>query len=146
MPRIQVDVRNGDRPELDAFLGDRLYEFNSTTTGIYDGELLNASVEDETGNIVAAMTGYTWGGCCEIVRVWVRRAMRGTGVGTALMEAAEREAVLRGCHQIVLSTHSFQALRFYEDLGFHRLAAIPDYPRGHEKITYVKHLPPGSRA
>ncbi len=72
MPRIQVDIRNEDRPELEAFLGDRLYEFNSGTTGISDGELLNASVEDEAGHIVAAMSGHTWGGCCEIGRLWVR--------------------------------------------------------------------------
>ena len=50
MPRIQVDMRDDDWPELEAFLGDRLYEFNSRTTGIYDGALLNASVEDESGN------------------------------------------------------------------------------------------------
>ncbi len=45
MPHIQVDMRHDDRPELEAFLGDRLYEFNATTTGIFDGKLLNASVE-----------------------------------------------------------------------------------------------------
>ena len=43
MPDIHVEIHNEDRPDLDAFLGDRLYEFNSTATGIYDGELLNAS-------------------------------------------------------------------------------------------------------
>lgn len=109
MPHIQVDMRHDDRPALEAFLGDRLYEFNSTTTGIYDGKLLNASVEDDAGHIVAALSGHTWGGCCEIGRLWVHESMRGTGLGTALMQAAEREAVRRGCHQIVLSTHSFQA-------------------------------------
>ena len=144
MSRIQVDIHNDDRPELEAFLGDRLYEFNSRITGIDDGELLNASVEDEAGNIVAAMSGHTWGGCCEIGRLWVHESKRGTGLGTALMQAAEREAVLRGCHQIVLSTHSFQAPRFYEKLSFQRLAAIPNYPRGHESIIYIKYLPGAS--
>jgi GNAT superfamily N-acetyltransferase len=109
MPRIQIGVRDDDRPELEAFLGDRLYQFNSRTTGIDDGKLLNASIEDAAGNIVAALSGHTWGGCCEIGRLWVDESMRGTGLGTALMQAAEREAVRRGCHQIVLSTHSFQA-------------------------------------
>ena len=108
MPPSQVDIRNEDRPERESFLGDRLYEFNSRATGIYDGELLNASVEDETGNIVTAMTGHTWGGRCEILRLWVHEALGGTGVGTALMQAVDREAVRRGCRQIVLSTHSLQ--------------------------------------
>ena len=145
MPRIQADIRDDDRPELEAFLGDRLYEFNSRITGIYDGALLNASVEDESGNIVAAISGHTWRGCCEIGRLWVHESMRGTGIGTALMQAAEREAVRRGCHQIVLSTHSFQAPRFYEKLGFRGLAAIPNYPQGYENILYIKDLPGASR-
>jgi GNAT superfamily N-acetyltransferase len=139
MSHIQVEIRN-DRSDLEMFLGDRLYEFNSRATGIFDGELLHASVEDEAGNIGAAISGHTWGGCCEIGRLWVHESMRGTGTGTALMEAAEREATRRGCHQMVLSTHSFQAPRFYEKLGFQRLAAVPNYPRGHENIVYIKYL------
>ena len=128
MPHLQVDIRDDERPELEAFLGDRLYEFNSRTTGLDDGALLNASLEDDAGHTGAAISGRTWGGCCEICRLWVHESRRGTGIRTALMQAAEREAVRRGCQQIVLSTHSFQASRFYENLGFRRLAAIPNYP------------------
>jgi len=39
-----------------------------------------------------------------------------------------------------LSTHSFQAPRFYETLGFHRLAVIPNNPAGHDDIIYIKEL------
>jgi GNAT superfamily N-acetyltransferase len=128
MPHLQVDIRDDERPELEAFLGDRLYEFNSRTTGLDDGALLNASLEDDADHTGAAISGHTWGACCEICRLWVHESRRGTGIRTALMQAAEREAVRRGCQQIVLSTHSFQASRFYENLGFRRLAAIPNYP------------------
>jgi GNAT superfamily N-acetyltransferase len=141
MAHIQIDIRPDHRPELEAFLGERLYEFNCRITGIYNGELLNASVEDDAGNIVAGISGHTWGGCCEIMRLWVHESRRGTGLGSALMHAAEQEAIRRGCQQIVLSTHSFQAPRFYEKLGFRRLAAMPNYPQGHENIIYIKYLP-----
>jgi len=146
MTRIQVKIRDDERPELDAALGERIYEFNSSTTGIHNAVLLNASVEDEAGRLVAGLTGHTWGGCCEILRLWVHESTRGAGVGTALMQAAEREAIRRGCRQIVLSTHSFQAPRFYEKLGFRRLAAIPNYPRGHESLIYFKELAGASGA
>jgi ribosomal protein S18 acetylase RimI-like enzyme len=62
------------------------------------------------------------------------------------MMAAEREATRRGCVQIVLSTHSFQAPEFYESLGYIRLAAIPNYPKGHENILYIKYLQSSSDA
>jgi ribosomal protein S18 acetylase RimI-like enzyme len=141
MSSIEIEIRSDDHPELEALLEDRLYEFNSRTTSIFDGTLLSAAIEDDDGNVVAGMSGHTWGGCCEIRLLWVDESRRGSGLGTALMRAAEREAMRRGCHQIVLSTHSFQAPRFYERLGFRRLAFIPEYPRGHEQVIYIKSLP-----
>lgn len=135
-----ITIRSDHLPELDAFLDDRIYAFNRDVTGIDDGRMLNAVLKDDDGEIEAAISGYTWGGTCEIVSLWVREDLRGHGVGSALLQAAEREARARGCHQIVLSTHTFQAPRLYERHGFRRLAAIPDYPRGSEKIIYIKAL------
>lgn len=147
MPRIQVTLSKEARPDLDAWLSERIYAFNCLTTGVADGELLSATVEDEQGRVAAAVSGHTWGGVCEIVNLWVREDLRRQGLGSALLLAAEREAVARGCHQVVLSTHSFQAPRFYEKHGFHKVAVIPSYPRGHEKLIYLKRLklePPNS--
>ena len=42
MLTIRIQVRDDHRPELDALLEARIYEFNSVATGIYDGTLLNA--------------------------------------------------------------------------------------------------------
>jgi GNAT superfamily N-acetyltransferase len=136
----RIEIASTDNPALESFLGDRLYEFNSDTTGIRDGQLLWASLEDRCGNVIAGVSGHTWGHCCEIARLWVHESRRGEGLGLALMEAAEAEARRRNCRQIVLSTHSFQAPQFYEKLGFERIAAIPNYPAGHEQIFFVKYI------
>ena len=141
MSSHSVEIRSADNPGLRALLEDRLYDFNVEATGIADGELLWASVTDSDGEIVAGIFGHTWGGCCEIGQLWVHDELRGQGIGTALMVAAEREAVHRHCSQIVLTTHSFQAPGFYEKLGFETLAAVPDYPAGHENVLYIKRLP-----
>ena len=137
-----IAIASVQRPELEAALGDRLYEFNTAATGIRDGALLNAAVTSERGELVAGLTGHTWGGCCEITRLWVAASERGRGVGSALLAAAEDEARRRGCTQMVLSTHSFQAPRFYERRGFVRVGAFPDYPAGHEQVFYLKRLTP----
>lgn len=135
-----IVIGSDDQPGLDAFLGERIYAFNRDATGVDDGRMLNAVIRNDAGDVVAAVSGFTWGGTCEIEYLWVAEALRGQGVGSALLTAAEREARARGCHQVVLDTHTFQAPAFYERHGFRRVAAIPDYPPGSEKILFRKAL------
>src|SRR5689334_11248575 len=45
----------------------------------------------------------------KITHAWVHKRHRGKGLGRALVLAAESEALQRGCEQVVLMTHSFQA-------------------------------------
>lgn len=136
----EIVVREEHDPELESFLGDRLYEFNSSTTGINDGRLFIASIRNEDGEIIAGVHGHTWGGTCEVSRLWVHESMRNRGLGTRLMLAVEAEAMRRRCKQMVLSTHSFQAPVFYEGLGFKRVSTIPGYPKGFEQYIYIKSL------
>jgi GNAT superfamily N-acetyltransferase len=126
--------------ELGAFLADRIYEFNAKATGYFDGMLLAGCVRNEAGEIIAGFNGYTWGGCCELSHVWVHERYRGQGLGTLLIRSAETEAVARGCGQVVLATHSFQAPGFYQRMGYERKYAIEGRPKGHADIIYVKVL------
>jgi GNAT superfamily N-acetyltransferase len=112
-------------------LEDRCYEFNSTATGITDGEWLAIFVRDDAGRIVAGICGNTWGGCLEIRQFWVEEARRKQGLGTSLLGAAEEEARRRGCRKILLTTFSFQAPAFYAKRGFEVVALVGDHPRGH---------------
>jgi len=127
-------------PEQIQYLEDRLYEFNSQTTGIRDGEGLAIFVRDERGQLVAGICGHTWGACCEVKQFWVEQSRRRQGLGTQLLQAVEQEARRRNCKKIVLSTHSFQAPEFYLKHGFGVIATIEDNPRGHQNIFLQKEL------
>jgi ribosomal protein S18 acetylase RimI-like enzyme len=126
--------------ELNSFLDERIYEFNVQSTGIGDGRLFNGVLKDDSGNIVAAANGHTWGGCCHILHLWVHESKRRQGLGRALLQAVEDEAIRRRCAQSLVVTHSFQAPAFYERHGYVRLASIPDYPQGHAQHVYLKQL------
>jgi GNAT superfamily N-acetyltransferase len=130
-------------PDEIQYLEDRIYEFNSRTTGIGDGELL-AFLVREGDSVVAGICGNTWGGTCELRQFWVDESYRRQGVGTKLFEAAEDEARRRGCTQIVLMTFSFQAPAFYERHGFEVVATIDNHPHGHRNVLMRKHLGPDS--
>ena len=126
-------------PQDVQYLEDRIYEFNSTATGITDGEWLAFFVR-EADRIVAGLCGNTWGGTCELRQFWVQPSQRGRGLGTRLLRAAEQEARRRGCTQIVLTTFSFQAPSFYARHGFEVLATIDEHPRGYRNLLMRKRL------
>lgn len=134
-----VVIENGDPAALNAFLDDQLHSFNVSATGIDDAMPLYGTFE-ENGDVVAAISGHTWGGCCDILQLWVHEDWRGRGLGAALLLAAEAEARRRGCTQVTLSSHSFQAPAFYEKFGYVRAAEITDYPKGHAKLIYAKRV------
>jgi GNAT superfamily N-acetyltransferase len=127
-------------PALEAFLAERVYEFNVQATGYSDGRLVGGRLRSESGEVIAAFNGHTWGGCCVVAHLWVHKSQRGRGLGRALVQAAEAEAVRRGCEQVVLATHSFQAPAIYERLGYEKQAVIRDQPKGYSSVIYLKHL------
>jgi GNAT superfamily N-acetyltransferase len=131
-------------PDEVQYLEDRIYEYNSSVTGIGDGQWLAVFSRDGSGRIIAGICGNTWGGTCEIRQFWVEESHRDRGLGTRLFRAAEREARRRGCSQILLMTFSFQAPGFYGRNGFEVLATIPDHPHGHRNLLMRKRLDVGS--
>jgi GNAT superfamily N-acetyltransferase len=130
-------------PDEVQYLEDRIYEFNSKFTNIADGKLLAFFVR-EHDRIVAGICGNTWGGTCELRQFWVEESQRHRGLGTKLFEAAEQEAIRRGCSQIVLMTFSFQAPAFYERHGFEVVATIDNHPLGWQNVVMRKALSPHS--
>jgi GNAT superfamily N-acetyltransferase len=135
-----IDIRRGNSQELEAFLAERLYEFNSKASGHFDGESFSAAHRDWSGTIVAGISGYTWGGCCFVSHLWVAEEHRSQGLGRALLEAAEENAKDAGCVIALLSSHSFQAPDFYERLGYEEQASIKDHPVGHMNVFFAKRI------
>lgn len=137
-----LPVPIGDSPSLldIQFLEDQINEFNFATTGIRDGQTLAAFLRDASGQVAAGLYGWTWGGCAEVRFLWVRDDWRGQGHGSRLLAAAEAEAARRGCGQIVLSTHSFQAPQFYQERGYTIVGQYENYPRGYRQYFLSKPL------
>ena len=60
----------------------------------------------------------------------VTKELRSAGSGCALLHASEAEAITRGCLQIALATHTFQARGFYERHNYEVVGYLDQYPAG----------------
>jgi GNAT superfamily N-acetyltransferase/rubrerythrin len=85
---------------------------------------------DSGDEIVAGLTSDTYWDWWEVLHLWVAEDRRGHGLGRRLMEAAEREALRRGCRHAQLTTFGFQAPGFYARLGFRVVGRLDDFPPG----------------
>lgn len=139
-PEIRLEP-DPDR-EISRALADRLYELNVERTGIADGALLTATVRGTDDELVAGLDGWTWGKTFWIDAFWVSPALRGRGLGSRMLRAAEEEAATRGCERVLVGTHSFQAPDFYRRRGYVVVARLAEYPTGHEQLFLRKLLTP----
>ena len=113
----------------------------SSFKGLGDEVELAIFVRD-AGTIVAGISGWTWGDCCELQSLWVAPRLRGRGLATRLIAAAEAEAAARGCSQTVHFTYDFQAQPLYESIGYELVGRVEDFPSGSDALWYRKRLEP----
>ena len=115
LDRLTVGGRDA---ELDARLDAELTAYNLAASGVHERAEFTVKIEDDAGDLVAGLSGWTWGTCAGISLVWVREDRRAQGAGAQLLEAAEHVARDRRCAQIVVSSFTFQAPGFYARHGF----------------------------
>jgi ribosomal protein S18 acetylase RimI-like enzyme len=135
-----MDVETAPDPASVQLVEELLYDFNERATGHVDGERLSIFLRDAAGAVVGGVHGWSWGGTGYVRLLFVPLAMRGRGHGSALMDAFEAEVRRRGCTQVVLETHDFQAPEFYRARGFAVVGVVENYPRGFRYLTLVKPL------
>jgi GNAT superfamily N-acetyltransferase len=119
-----------------------LIDFNAFHTGGTTPRELVVTVRDEAGRVAGGLVGDTYVGWLQVHALWVGEALRGQGFGRDILRAAEEEALRRGCSQAFLETLSFQALAFYEKLGYTVSSRLEGFPPGGARYALVKTLAP----
>ena len=90
-----------------------------------------------TGEIIAGLTGKTYWNYLDIAFLWVDDGYRNQGRATTIVKTAENEAVKRGCQYVLLDTYSFQALEFYQKLGYEEYGRL-DHFSGAQTRHYLR--------
>jgi ribosomal protein S18 acetylase RimI-like enzyme len=137
-----IDVQDVLDPHDERVIEDGLTAFNVQYAPPENYQRLVVLLRAADHRIVGGIIGNTWWGWLRIDTLWVDEAARHEGWGTRLMQAAEEEAVRRGCHHVFLDTMSFQALPFYLKLGYTVFGQLDDLPVGHSRYFLQKTLQP----
>lgn len=107
------------------------------------------SWEDQTFFLVCEVEGEIQGylkmfniaGVANIKELLVAKKARRTGVGKKLMLKAETVAKQEGAHKIFLNTgKDWVANHFYLDLGYKKVADLPNHYHGFDFVEYVKFI------
>lgn len=127
---------------LDQRLGDELDRFNAAATAdVPASEELTVRLE-EGGELLAGLSGWTWGSAAGIGMLWVREDQRGTGAGARLLAAFEHEAAARGCRHVFVTSFTFQAPDFYRRHGYVEMFRWESVPSpGRDDVHLRKDLP-----
>ena len=140
MSRYTVEVESAPSAEDIARLGAGLSEHAIPTTGVPGFVPLAIFMRDESGEMVAGISGTTDWNWLHIALFWISEPLRRGGHGARLIGAIENEARSRGCTHAHLDTFSWQARPFYERHGYELFATLDDYPAGHKRFFMRKAL------
>ncbi|MEM1101034.1 MAG: GNAT family N-acetyltransferase [Pseudomonadota bacterium] len=72
-----------------------------------------------------------------ISELWVDETLRGQGIGSRLLEAAEELARQKGCIRVHLETRSEGARRLYERVGYRVFGELENYD-GAQSFYYLE--------
>jgi GNAT superfamily N-acetyltransferase len=136
---VEFLVEDDPDPRDVEFLEVQIRREASAAMGLGD-EVDLAIFVREAGAVIAGISGWTWGDCCELQSLWVEPSRRGHGLASRLIAAAEAEAAARGCTQTVHFTYDFQARKLYESLGYDVVGQVDEFPSGTAALWFRKYL------
>ncbi len=143
----QMIVEEGlNQPICDLILnGLEAFNYSYFQARSIDMEQFVVYTKDETGKVIAGVCGASMKGgkegpWIEISFAWVDEPLRRQGLGRRLFLRLEEFAHSKNCNYMQVFTWAYQAVGFYEKLGFTQVGSIPNWIEGHDAIFFRKHL------
>jgi GNAT superfamily N-acetyltransferase len=135
---LTAEIQETDRSAIVA----QIVSYNNGKAGPGNGHALFVLLHNEKNEVAGGLLGATGRGWLFVDHLVVSEPLRGMGIGTEMMKAAEAEAITRGCCDAWLNTFEFQARGFYEKLGYTCFGELPNYPAGFSRFFMKKSLTP----
>jgi ribosomal protein S18 acetylase RimI-like enzyme len=142
MPDLTITLETSPDSADVEMLSKGLGEHAESKNFHYDHQPLAFFIRNQNGEIIGGLSGATAWGWLHISLFWLSKELRGNGYGKKLIGLAETEALARGCKKVHLDTFSFQALGFYQKLGYEIFGELEDFPENAKRFYLKKTLVP----
>lgn len=131
-----------DQPDaiLRSVIAGGIVAFNESRAGPNNAKPLAVALVGDDDRAIGGLWGKTSYSWLFVELLFVPEPLRGQNWGSRLMEAAEAEAIARGCVGAWLDTYDFQAKTFYEGLGYAVFGELNDHPPGASRFFMRKHF------
>lgn len=141
MNNLQLVSISGELPpNVNKVLKEGMLAYHASKGHPRKEELYSITLKNQSNKTLGVvMVCFLWQ-AMEIRSLWVDEAMRHQGWGRRLVEAAEQEALKRGCTLAHTNTFSWQAPGFYSKLGYTAFGKLDNYPEGHSLSYFKKDL------
>ena len=137
---LTLELDEHPKPEDFRTVLDGVRTFNRAQTNNEGPRPVACFLRDEAGQIVGGVQGSLWGRSVHIDALWVDEKYRDQDYGSKLMMAIEDYAAMHAHPLVYLETTSFQALPFYEGLGYEVFGKLPKITAGHTLYFLMKEL------
>jgi GNAT superfamily N-acetyltransferase len=135
-----LEVELAPRPDDLRIVRDGLRDFTDSHAGPVNARPFAVLVRDPEGRVLGGLEGelrWTW---LFVAHLWLPEALRGRGLGSALLERAESLARECGATGVYLDTLEFQALEFYRHRGYSIYGVLEGFPPGSRRFYLQKRL------
>lgn len=132
---VEEDAKPDDMKALQSILR----EYNTAQAGDGNASPLRIFIRNGEGRITGGLSAWSYWGWLHVDTLALDESLRRSGYGSKLVNLAADEARKRGCCGIYLETYSFQALPFYEKLGFTVFGELDRFP-GEHKLYFLKKI------
>ena len=140
MPNLTLELAEPPTAEDTRLLIDGVRSFNRERTGVERPRTVAYLLRDEQRRIIGGVQGMLWGRAMHIDVLWVDEDHRGEGHGSRLMSEIEKYGAEHNHPLLYLETASFQALPFYEGLGYRVFGELPEICEGETMFFLSKVL------
>jgi GNAT superfamily N-acetyltransferase len=139
---LLISLEDAPNPEDVQSVSKSLMRFNRQHAPDDHYRPITIFLRQSDQTLMGGLLGETYWGWLHVDILWLDEKVRGQGLGHKMLQLAEHEAWQRGCRGAHLDTMDWQALPFYEKLGYTVFGVLEDLPEGHKRYFLSKKLNP----